>query len=910
MTLFCTIASRYALPHVRVLATDLERHHPGARLATLVLGGAADTTGDEEPFDLIRPCELDAGPTADLASHGWADIAAILRPGLLRLMLERGATTAVHLEADVHLTASLDPFAALARESGVALLARVPEGLPIDGLAPDDRDLLAAGRISPALVGVSAGAWSEAFLRWWSDRVLETARSIEPSDGQATNLAGASAELCRWLDLAPAAFGARVAVLDDPGFGVSFWNLHARELSREGNELRAAGVPVRCIHFSGFRPDRPYWLSGHGTRVRVLDDPPLMDLCAAYGTRLMAAGWVNAERRRDRSGSLADGTLFDERLRRLHASAVASGEAFGDISTTDGTEAFVAWLTGPAADGGHRGVNGYLYDAYLERSDLCRSFPDLGGADASRLVEWAWEHGRSELGLDAALLPPLPGGAAVTADRQIAVNVVGYLTETLGLGEAARLYVTALRAAAVPVSTAGAPVQLPVEEPHEQALARYGRQRYEHRTLPYDAPFNLLCVNPDALPALLEDERDMLVHGGYTIGQWGWETDVLPPHWLPLFDAVDEIWVYSRYVADMIGRWSPVPVVTVPLPVVKPDPGDASLDLDVGDGFVFLFVFDFFSTLQRKNPAGVIEAFTHAFSPGEGPRLVLKAMNGSFRPEAADALRWKIGDRPDITLIDRHVDRSTYAALLTRCDCYVSLHRAEGFGLTIAESMALGKPVIATGYSGNTDFMTSANSYLVDYTLTKVGHGADHYPAQGTWAEPHLGHAARLMRHVWEEGRDEALEKGARAARDLEERLSPEAAGSIARARLERIATSRGTTATRTARAEETTSFAAIDRHLALDLGVGIDRGLGPSRLLRRIVLRLIRPFTHHERALDVAIVGELRRVSQDVAKGQALSARERARVRELEAQVSDLERSSNGHEPSGTGAIDNRSER
>src|SRR5262249_53817106 len=150
---------------------------------------------------------------------------------------------------------------------------------------------------------------------------------------------------------------------------------------------------------------------------------------------------------------------------------------------------------------------------------------------------------------------------------------------------------------------------------------------------------------------------------------------------------------------------------------------------------------------------------------GEGPRLVLKAMNGSFRPEAADAVRSAIGDRPDITLLDSHLPATEYGALLNRADCYVSLHRAEGFGLTIAESMALGKPAIATGYSGNLDFMTTANSYLVDYTLSEVGPDAEHYPANGTWAEPDLDHAAELMRRVFSE-RHEARRRGQRAARD------------------------------------------------------------------------------------------------------------------------------------------------
>ncbi len=115
---------------------------------------------------------------------------------------------------------------------------------------------------------------------------------------------------------------------------------------------------------------------------------------------------------------------------------------------------------------------------------------------------------------------------------------------------------------------------------------------------------------------------------------------------------------------------------------------------------------------------------------------MLKTINADYRVQERERLCHAIGDRTDILFVDRSVAPNELAALFARADCYVSLHRAEGFGLTLAESMALGKPVIATGYSANTDFMTPSNSYLVDWTLTEVGPDAEHYPADGHWAEP------------------------------------------------------------------------------------------------------------------------------------------------------------------------------
>jgi glycosyltransferase involved in cell wall biosynthesis len=890
---FCSIASRYALPHARVLGDALTEHHPEARLAVLLLGDLQGALREDEPFDVIWPHEL-ASLTrdVDLTFLGWADFATVLRPWLMRMLMERGADTVVHLEADVDVMARLEPVLALVRDSGAVVMPRTPEGLPQDDLEPSDWDLLAAGRISPAVVAVRATDLGQHFLRWWSERLSETAATLEPTQPQATNLVDPTPALSDWLDVADAVVGPGIGMLEDPGVGLSFWNLHARALTVVGEERFAAGRPLRCVHFSGFRPDRPYWLSVQGTRARVLDDPVLSELCASYAQRLLGAGWVNPERRADRGGRLADGLAYDARLRRLHARAVASGKAFGDIFSTAGTAGFVSWLKEPAEQGAEAGVNQYLYDAYLRRSDLQEALAQIDGRDGARLIEWAWEHGRVELGLEPALLPGEPG---TTADRPLGVSVVGHLTESLGLGQAARLYVAALRAADVPVATFGAPMKLPAGRASQQRLARYGRQSFDTATLPYDPPFTLLCVNPDALPELLKQDPGLLHTGRHVIGQWGWETDVIPRHWLPMFDRVDELWAYSRYTADMLSRWSPVPVVTIPLPVVVPTQ-DAQPPFDFGRDFVFLFTFDFFSTVQRKNPVGIVDAFMRAFAPGVGPRLVLKSMNGDFRPGAVDALRWRIGDRPDIELIDQHVSPGAYGALLARSDCFVSLHRAEGFGLTIAESMALGKPVIATGYSGNLDFMTPTNSYLVDYELTKVGPNAEHYPAEGTWAEPDLDHAAELMRQVWEH-QDEAIRRGQRAARDVSERCSPQMVGRIARARLELLAKSfRTTEGGRRESAAAQVEFEEIERNLAVDLDRGARSHSGFARLARRLALRPMRPFTRYQRRLDEAIVEQLRRLNARVGSEPARHDRQSARVRRLEARVSSLERTpSNG---------------
>jgi glycosyltransferase involved in cell wall biosynthesis len=295
---------------------------------------------------------------------------------------------------------------------------------------------------------------------------------------------------------------------------------------------------------------------------------------------------------------------------------------------------------------------------------------------------------------------------------------------------------------------------------------------------------DLVAVNPDELPGFIDRVgRDYLQ--GSRIGVWAWETDTIPKSWRRAFEFVDEIWVNSSFMAQNIAPAAPVPVVALP-PPVEPPPAPATahrLGLP-DDDFLFLFMFDYLSTVQRKNPIGLIEAFKSAFAVGEGPRLLLKTINAPLRPMDEEHVLWAADGRPDIHVIDRSLSGEQRDGLIEGCDCYVSLHRSEGFGLTLAEAMAVGKPVIATGYSGNLEFMDEQNSYLLDYELARVGAECEIYPPEGEWAEPSVEHAAELMGRVCG-APGEAMRIGERARADIASNLSARATGMAMRARLQ-----------------------------------------------------------------------------------------------------------------------------
>jgi hypothetical protein len=167
------------------------------------------------------------------------------------------------------------------------------------------------------------------------------------------------------------------------------------------------------------------------------------------------------------------------------------------------------------------------------------------------------------------------------------------------------------------------------------------------------------------------------------------------------------------------------------------------------DEQLFFFMFDFHSYFERKNPLAVVEAFKQAFAPTENARLVVKCLNSHTDERALrrmqDAAR---GHR--VQILTEYVSRDKVTQFLAACDVYVSLHRSEGIGLTMGEAMALGKPVIATAWSGNVDFMDISNSFPVSFDLVAIEQDVGPYRAGQMWAHPSVEHAAAIMRQIFD----------------------------------------------------------------------------------------------------------------------------------------------------------------
>lgn len=273
----------------------------------------------------------------------------------------------------------------------------------------------------------------------------------------------------------------------------------------------------------------------------------------------------------------------------------------------------------------------------------------------------------------------------------------------------------------------------------------------------------------------------------YRIGYWYWEFDSVPDWWAGYEGKVDEVWAATEFVARGLRARFGIPVRTQ-FPGVKLDSYKRRSRTHFGVAeapFTFLFTFHMTSVMERKNPLGLIRAFKSAFRADESVQLVLKTSFGNRYPREIETLRAAAAGA-NITVIDEVYGADEVLSLMDACDAYVSLHRSEGLGLTMAEAMLMGKPVIATNFSGNVDFMDENNSLLVPCELVKLGKPIPPYDANLLWAEPSLAHAAQLMRRVFE-NQAWAREVGARGKASAEANLSLEAAGRRIVGRLEEI---------------------------------------------------------------------------------------------------------------------------
>lgn len=360
-------------------------------------------------------------------------------------------------------------------------------------------------------------------------------------------------------------------------------------------------------------------------------------------------------------------------------------------------------------------------------------------------------------------------------------NLVGYVHAELGMGEHVRMSAAAFDTTNVNFCVLNYTVGV---SSRQQATLEYGKLSVRNT---YNA--NIFHINADQMLLAYCHLGREFFSNRYNIGYWAWELSLCPNEWIPVIGMVDEIWAPSRFIQKAFADCTKKPVEYMPLcvslpPVPKFSRSHYGLPIN---SFLFLFTFDFFSYIDRKNPFAIIRAFKKAF-PHKSKRvgLVIKVMNGDSENAQWIRMLELIDNDPRIYVLNKTMSRTEVLGLFEVCDCFVSLHRSEGFGRGPAEAMYLGKPVIVTNYSGNVDFTLQNNSCLVDYQLIPVEEGQYVFSNGQVWADPDITHAAWYMRKLVDNTAF-SNEIGLKGKECIYSKFSPAAIGAIYEKRLREI---------------------------------------------------------------------------------------------------------------------------
>jgi glycosyltransferase involved in cell wall biosynthesis len=362
------------------------------------------------------------------------------------------------------------------------------------------------------------------------------------------------------------------------------------------------------------------------------------------------------------------------------------------------------------------------------------------------------------------------------------INLIGYARAEMGLGESCRIAAKCIDTTSIPFG---------IVNYTGTNTARMSDFSWKHKEIRSPPQYNLNIIHQNAeqmFEVYTHFGRQMFEHR-YNIGFWHWELPDFPEDWLDGFRFVNEVWVPSSFVAESVSMKSPVPVVKIPhgIEVKIESPRDRSYFGIPEQPFLFLTMYDMNSFQERKNPIASIEAFKSAFDPSDlTVGLVVKVNNSNSNRDDIRIITQITSGYNNIYLIKETLSRSDTNALIQCVDSFISLHRSEGFGLGLAESMYLGKPAIGTNWSANTDFMNNQNSCLVNYELIPVGKDYGPYQAYQTWADPDVEHASHYMKRLVTDS-TYYQQISARGELTIKRDYSPNAVGKLIEKRLKYI---------------------------------------------------------------------------------------------------------------------------
>lgn len=805
--IFFTIVAKNYISYARTLCNSIYAHHPDAKIY-IGLSDKLDGKLDEsqERFEIIEADQLDLPNASSFAfRYDVMEFSTAIKPYLFKwIFANTDAEQVVYLDPDILVVSPLVKVFDLLSQGASAVLTPHLLSRIDDNKLPNENTMLQVGVFNLGFIALSRHPETFKLVSWWCNR-LERGAIVDLANGLFTDQ--------KWADLMPCLFGDVAILRDfgynaaywnlsdrqiqningvwtannsplaffhfsgvDPRNPEIFSKHQNRYMLNDIGELKELYKDyLNLLSLNGYFETRtlPYFYN------QLNDGSKIYGPMRTYFKKMLDGG-----DNEDTNPFSLTSTYFNEYEPALGANAPVTRYMYGmykgqpelqrafSLDEVNGQHAYANWFT-------HIGKNVYSVDqvyiqhpakatneggknndhtnsllstikkrCYLKGYLLYQRHPTLA-RKLMRLLPDGFE-AKLRVGTKRAIYTPVSSKSTSsdTLKKKIIVEdhvtLVGYAAGDFGVAENLRAVAGCLEAAKLKYDI----YQIDTSEVYSKT-----NEYYKNKVVDLsEADIQLYCVNADQVKIVQSELGAEKAKDQYKIGYWFWELSKFPDDWLHAIDMVDEIWAPTQFVFDTLSKVTTKPIVHMPVAVDFKVLGQYSRQtFNLPDKhFLLLVSFDFHSFSTRKNASAALDAFKQAFPTNiQDVGLVIKTIHGEKHPEKYSELMALAKSDNRIHLFNQSLSRDEMYGLINVCSCYVSLHRSEGFGLGMAEAMLLGKPVIATAYSGNMDFMMPDNSCLIDYKFVDVKEGEYPFWQNQEWADPDIQQASKTMYEIY-----------------------------------------------------------------------------------------------------------------------------------------------------------------
>ena len=728
-----TIVAKNYLAQASILERSFLEFHPEAEFFTLLIDGNAESKENiSSQGTILIPSDLDIeNETLERMAtiYDVMEFATALKPKALELVLKLTGKNVAYIDPDIEIFKTLDVVVEGLENHPIVLTPHNIFPMPRDGMETSEQAIRYSGIFNLGFVALSSKALP--FLNWWHERLVTDA-VVDFESSLFTDQ--------RWVDFVPALFD--VKVLKNPGLNVAYWNIHERGLSRNSvGEVLANGEPLYFYHFSGYDPLTPWILTKHdGSRPRFSfeNSAVLRELCDHYGNQLERNNFSSLRKTPYGLNRSVDGFPLTKEIRRSYRnwwlSAMSNGEAWPP-SAFSKVEKFLEWMTTPVLGALHSSHSRAERALWENSTYLQERFPDIDATSSVSYRDWLDRSPERK-----SLYNQITEIDSTKIDIQLSgwnvLSINGDEGDLADMRERCKVLVLAC----------GLPVQQ--VKIRESTLPK----GFEFRSTVSAFPVyeDLIAINLNGEAGRLFDQagftrrpaRRRILLNMWDFNEATSETEAM-------YRNFEEIWCPSDFVVRSLPKSCRQKAVPITIPLEDPAnfAGISKSVMGLSDDFIFLSVFNGGRSAGRDNPLAVLESYLQGFQAMSGTRLVIRIVNDSQSLRVIARMRYLAQGRPDVTFLVGDVRQGEIIGLINAADCYISMHRTTAFGANMARAVLAGKPLIATGYSGNLAFMGDLG-LKVEYSLEKVGKDDSFAPEYAQWAEADVDDAASKMRIV------------------------------------------------------------------------------------------------------------------------------------------------------------------